>query len=79
MADCIVLMGAIIGFRFFASLYRSGIQGLEHQVWLNIANIVLVTFKFVGALLLLHFVTPPVNSLPSASAAPYGPTLAATV
>ena len=57
VADSIVLMGAIIGVRFFASLYRSGIQGLEHQVWLNVANIVLMTLKFVGALLLLHFVT----------------------
>jgi O-antigen/teichoic acid export membrane protein len=57
VADCIMLMGAIIGFRFFSSLYRSGIQGLEHQVWLNIANIVLMTFKFLGALLFLHFVT----------------------
>ena len=57
VADCIALMGAIIGLRFFASLYRSGIQGMENQVRLNIANIILVTIKFVGALLLLHFVT----------------------
>ncbi len=57
VADCIALMGAIIGFRFFASLYRSGIQGMEKQVRLNIANIILVTIKFVGALLPLHFVT----------------------
>ncbi len=57
VSSCIVLMGAIISLRFFASLYRSGIQGMEHQVALNVANIVLVTFKFVGALLLLHFIT----------------------
>ena len=57
VADCIALMGAIIGFRFFASLYRSGIQGMEKQVRLNIANMILVTVKFVGALLLLHFIT----------------------
>lgn len=54
---CIVLMGAMIGLRFFATLYRSGIQGMENQVRLNIANIILITLKFVGALLLLHFVT----------------------
>ena len=57
VAICIVLMGAMIGLRFFASLYRSGMRGMENQVWLNIANIIIVTFKFVGALLLLHFVT----------------------
>ncbi|MGI9237272.1 MAG: lipopolysaccharide biosynthesis protein, partial [Woeseiaceae bacterium] len=57
VADCVVLMGAIVALRFFAVLYRSGIQGTENQVTLNIASIVLVTIKFVGALLLLKFVT----------------------
>ena len=54
---CISLMGLMIGLRFFATLYRSGIQGMENQVMLNIANTLLVTLKFAGALLLLHFVT----------------------
>ncbi|MEN8219711.1 MAG: oligosaccharide flippase family protein [Pseudomonadota bacterium] len=57
VAFCIALMGMMIGLRFFSSLYRSGIMGMENQVLLNIANIVLTTLKFVGALLLLHFVT----------------------
>ncbi|MGI9237134.1 MAG: oligosaccharide flippase family protein, partial [Woeseiaceae bacterium] len=57
VADCVVLMGAIVALRFFAVLYRSGIQGTENQVALNIASLVLVTIKFVGALLLLKFVT----------------------
>jgi len=51
------LMGAIIGMRFLASLYRSGIQGAENQVRLNVANIVVVSVKFIGALLLLRFIT----------------------
>jgi len=54
---CIVLMGAMIGLRFFSLLYRSGIRGMENQVWLNIASMILITLKFVGALLLLEFVT----------------------
>ena len=57
VSDCIVLIGAIIGLRFLSSLYRSGIQGLEEQVRLNAANILLVTLKFVGALLVLIFLT----------------------
>jgi O-antigen/teichoic acid export membrane protein len=57
VALCITLMGAMIGLRFFATLYRSGIQGMESQVRLNVANIIIVTLKFVGALLLLQFVT----------------------
>lgn len=57
VVTCIVLMGAMIGLRFFSSLYRSGIRGMENQVWLNAANIVLVTLMFGGALLLLQFVS----------------------
>ncbi len=54
---CIVLMSCIIGLRFFTTLYLSGIRGTENQVLLDIANIALVTLKFVGVLLLLQFVT----------------------
>ena len=54
---CIALMGVMVGLRFFSLLYRSGIRGMENQVWLNAANIILITLKFVGALLLLQFVT----------------------
>lgn len=57
VATSIFIMGAIIGLRLYSSLYRSGIQGMENQVWLNAANIILVTLKFVGALLLLKYVT----------------------
>lgn len=55
---CITLMAIMIGLRWFVGLYRSGINGLEDQVWLNITNISIVSLKFLGALLLLsHFTT----------------------
>ena len=54
---CISVMGLIIGLRFFSSLYRSGLNGLEDQVWLNKANIFLVSLKFIGALFLLHYIS----------------------
>lgn len=57
VAMCVIFMGAIIGLRFFSSLYRSGVQGLENQVRLNIANMILATLKFGGALLLLMYIT----------------------
>lgn len=47
MADSISLMGIIIGLRFFTSLYRSGINGMEDQVWLSFANIGISSFKFI--------------------------------
>lgn len=52
---CIALMGIVAGFRFFTTLYRSAILGAEKQVWLNGANIVFLTLKNVGALLLFEF------------------------
>ncbi|MBD3843630.1 MAG: hypothetical protein IE909_17480 [Campylobacterales bacterium] len=52
---CIVLMGIMIGLRWFAGLYRSGINGLEDQVWLNAANIVLISLKFIGFIEVLVF------------------------
>ena len=57
VAYCIALMGIMVGMRWFASLYRSGINGMEHQVWLNGANMLLTTLRFVGALALLRWIS----------------------
>ncbi len=57
VAVCIMLMGVMTGMRFFSALYRSGLQGMEKQIQLNIANTALVTLKFAGSVLLLQFVT----------------------
>lgn len=59
---CITLMGGMIGMRWFASLYRSGIVGMEDQVWLSVAGVVLISFKFIGALILLAFVSQDVQN-----------------
>lgn len=61
IAYCISLMGVMIGFRWFSGLYRSGINGLEDQVWLNIANAFLVSLKFIGALVLLAYFSQDVR------------------
>lgn len=47
------IMGVLIGLRWFAALYRSGINGLEDQVWLNAYNISIISLKFLGALVLV--------------------------
>lgn len=54
---CIKLMGAMIGLRWFAALYRGGVQGLEQMVWLNGATIVLATVRFIGAYALLRWIS----------------------
>lgn len=58
---CVVLMGVMIGLRWFSGLYRSGINGLEDQVWLSFANIVLTSLKFIGALILLAFISQDIQ------------------
>lgn len=58
---CIGLMGVMVGLRWFVGLYRSGINGLEDQIWLNAANIVITSLKFLGSLFLLMFITTDVK------------------
>ena len=58
---CIGLMGLMVGLRWFTGLYRSGISGMEDQVWLNIVNIILASLRFIGALVLLIYFTQNVR------------------
>ncbi len=57
VGNSIAIMGVIIGMRFFASLYRSGIQGMEHQVWINTANITIATMRFVLIYVILRWIS----------------------
>ncbi|MDD3371524.1 MAG: oligosaccharide flippase family protein [Alphaproteobacteria bacterium] len=57
VAQCVSLMGAIIGLRFFSAIYRSGLSGIEAQVAQNSVSIAVATFKSFGALALLHWVS----------------------
>jgi len=55
LSYCISIMGLLLGLRLFSSLYRSGLNGIEDQVRLNVIGAIVVSFKFFGALLLLAF------------------------
>lgn len=57
VAYCIALMGIMVGIRWFAALYRSGIRGMECLVWLNGTNMLIETLRFVGGLALLHWIS----------------------
>lgn len=52
----ISLMGGMLGLRWLSGLYKSGIMGAEEQVWLNIANSIIATIKFVGVLLVFNYI-----------------------
>jgi len=57
VAYVISLMGIMVGLRFWATLYRSGITASEEQVWYNKANIIINTLKFVGSFLVLKYIS----------------------
>lgn len=57
IASCITLMGVIIALRWFSDLYRAGIQGMEHQVWLNATNIFILSLQYLGGWVLLRYIT----------------------
>ncbi|UCZ56532.1 polysaccharide biosynthesis protein [Desulfurispirillum indicum] len=62
VAYCIALMGIMVALRWFASLYKSGISGMEAQVWLNTANVMVSSLKFIGVLVVLIWISTAPSS-----------------
>lgn len=54
---CLILMASAVCLRLPTTLYKSGLQGLERQVILNISNITIVSLKFIGGWLLVKYIT----------------------
>jgi O-antigen/teichoic acid export membrane protein len=50
-------MGAMVVMRWFVGFYRGLLIGLEQQVWLNVYRIIIATFRFIGAFLLIKYCT----------------------
>jgi O-antigen/teichoic acid export membrane protein len=55
VATAISIMAITIAARWIASINRSGINAYEAQVWMNITDIIINTFRFPGALLLVIY------------------------
>jgi len=53
IVHCISLMGLLIGLKLYATLYKSGLQGLELHAWLNGANVLIATLRYFGGLFLV--------------------------
>ena len=58
----IVIMGFIISIRWFMSLYRGAIMGLQEQVWLNKVSVVFATIRGLGVIPILIFVSATVEA-----------------
>lgn len=62
LVRCIDLMGLMIGLKLYATLYKSGLQGLELHAWLNGANILIATLRYFGGwVLVAHVSQDPVD------------------
>ncbi len=57
LMQCISLMGLMTALKLYATLYKSGLQGLELHAWLNGANVLVATLRYFGGLFLLAFVS----------------------
>ena len=58
---CLSIIGMILGLRLILVLYRSGIIGLEDQVWLNLMNILISIIRFVGGICFVYFISRDVK------------------
>ena len=59
---CLKLMGLIVGLKLYSTFYRSGINGFEDQIWNNKNNILINTFKYGGAIILVTFLSQEVKN-----------------
>lgn len=53
----VMLMLFVAAVRFQGSLYRSGIMGLEKQVYMNVMDVIFVSLRFLGGLCLVAFIS----------------------
>lgn len=58
----IILMGFVALFQWPLSFYSGGLMGLQRQVLLNGINVVMATFRGLGAVLILWLVSPTVEA-----------------
>ena len=61
VAQAIGIMGLVLAGRMVEQVYRSALQGLQRQVWLNGAQCVLSTLRWGGAASILIWVSPTIQ------------------
>lgn len=58
----IMIMGLSLAFQWPISFYSGGLMGLQRQVLLNVINVVMATFRGLGAVLILWLVSPTIEA-----------------
>ena len=59
--NALAVSGVVIGSRWLAGLYRSGINGLQNQVSLNVIIALFATFRGLGVVLVLKYISPSIQ------------------
>lgn len=62
ITQAISIMGLVLAMRMVEQVYRGAIQGLQRQVWLNVAQSVLATLRWAGAVGVLAWAVPSIKS-----------------
>ena len=60
--DAVHLMGALIGLRWLAGMYRGAITGLQDLVWLNATSAAFATLRGVGVVPVLIWLSPTIEA-----------------
>lgn len=56
------MLGIVVSLRFCEGLYRSGLMGLQQQVWVNVAGSLLAILRSIGAWAVLALVSPTLEA-----------------
>ncbi|MBK9428339.1 MAG: hypothetical protein IPN63_13415 [Gammaproteobacteria bacterium] len=62
VAQALMPMGVVIALRWLATLYRSAIQGLQDQVWLNVVTAGFATLRGWGVIPVLAWLSPSIQA-----------------
>ena len=60
--QALVIMVLVVGLRLLEGIYKSCIVGLQQQVLLNVAGVILTTFRWLGAAVVLIWVSPTIKA-----------------
>ncbi|TFH08435.1 MAG: hypothetical protein E4H07_07700, partial [Nitrosomonadales bacterium] len=58
----LIIMGVLLASQWPSAIYTGGLRGLQRQVALNVIQIISVTVKHVGAVIVLLFISPSILS-----------------
>ena len=56
------LMGVMAGLQLLETIYSSSLAGLQRQVYLNVIQVIIVTFRGLGSVIIILWISPTVEA-----------------